>query len=67
MPRFKDAYHGHTNGSTNFINALDTGSEDNHFIYLKEMDEESLKFIEEYHFLIAGVMINPMMYFTGVN
>ena len=66
--RFSNAYHGHLTGSTNFVNSLDVGgSQDNHFIYLKEMDDETLKFLEEYHWMIAGVIVNPMMYFTGVN
>jgi hypothetical protein len=31
------------------------------------MSDESLAFLEKWHFKIAGVMVNPMMHFTGVN
>eukprot|EP00808_Paulinella_micropora_P010468 g5035.t1 len=62
--RFKGAYHGHTNGSTSFDSL---SPESGHFIYLKEMDQKSLDFIEQYHYMIAGVIVNPMQYFTGVN
>ena len=56
--RFDKAYHGHTTGIT-------LGSP--HMVYLKEMDESSLDFIEEYHYRIAGVIVNPMQHFTGPN
>jgi len=55
--RFKNAYHGHTLGVTN---------EAPNQIYLDEMDEKSLDFIETYHYLIAGVIVNPMQ-FLGPN
>ena len=51
--RFKNAYHGHTLGITN---------EAPNQIYLNEMDEKSLEFIETYHYLIAGVIVNPMQF-----
>ena len=56
--RFDKAYHGHTTGIT-------LGSPG--MVYLKEMDEASLDFIEEYHYRIAGVIVNPMQHFTGPN
>lgn len=62
--RFKGAYHGHTSAVSNFD---ELGPDAGHFIYLKEMDPKSLDFIEKYHYKIAGVMINPMQYFTGLN
>jgi len=55
--RFKNAYHGHTMGITN---------EAPNQIYLDEMNEKSLDFIEKYHYLIAGIIINPMQ-FLGPN
>jgi len=56
--RFTNAYHGHIASIAN-----DAPNQ----IYLKEMNDESLKFIEDYHYLIAGVIVNPMQYFTGPN
>lgn len=61
--RFRSAYHGHVSGVDSF-SAL---GENHNFIYLDEMDEKSLLFIETYHYCIAGVIVNPMMFFTGVN
>eukprot|EP00926_Amoebophrya_sp_RCC4398_P000831 GSA120T00013107003.1 len=61
--RFKSAYHGHTTG----VDALSALGENHKMIYLKELDEETLLFLEEYHYLIAGVIVNPMMFFTGPN
>ncbi|CAD7929013.1 unnamed protein product [Amoebophrya sp. A25] len=61
--RFQAAYHGHTSG----VDSLSALGENHKFIYLKEMEEASLLFLEEYHYLIAGVIINPMMFFTGPN
>jgi len=57
--RFTSAYHGHTSG----INFLDC---ENH-IFLPECSQESLDFIEKYHYRIAAVIVNPMQHFTGVN
>ena len=56
--RFKNAYHGHSSGVAN-----DTS----HMIYLDEMSQKSLDFIETYHYRIAGVIVNPMQYFYGPN
>lgn len=56
--RFKKAYHGWIDG-VSF-----TGS---NIITLEEMSQKSLDFIEENHYNIAGVIINPMQYFTGIN
>ena len=56
--RFKNAYHGHLSGISN-----DAYNQ----IYLNEMDDESLKFIRDYHYKIAGVIINPMQFFVGPN
>lgn len=36
-------------------------------IFLKECSQESIDFIEKYHFRIAGVVVNPMQHFTGIN
>lgn len=55
--RFKNSYHGHTMGVTN--EAPDQ-------IYLDEMDDASLEFIEKHHYMIAGVLVNPMQ-FLGPN
>jgi len=57
--RFSSAYHGHVSG-VDFLNAKKV-------IYLKECCQESLDFIEKYHFRIAGVVVNPMQHFTGIN
>jgi len=57
--RFSSAYHGHVSG-VDFLNAKKV-------IYLKECSQESLDFIEKYHFRIAGVVVNPMQHFTGIN
>ena len=57
--RFTSAYHGHTSG----INFLDC---DNH-IFLPECSQDSIDFIEKYHYRIAAVIVNPMQHFTGVN
>ena len=61
--RFRAAYHGHTSG----VDALSALGEDHRMIYLNEMDDKTLLFLEEYHYLIAAVIVNPMMFFTGVN
>lgn len=58
--RFISAYHGHTSGVNFFDNSQNT-------IYLKECDPSSLDFIERYHYRIAGVVMNPMQHFTGIN
>eukprot|EP00980_Cylindrotheca_fusiformis_P005104 scaffold1083_cov114-Cylindrotheca_fusiformis.AAC.8 len=57
--RFSSAYHGHVSG-VDFLNSKKV-------VYLKECSQESLDFIEKYHFRIAGVVVNPMQHFTGVN
>jgi glutamate-1-semialdehyde aminotransferase len=57
--RFQSAYHGHVSG-VDFLNARDC-------IYLKECDDDALAFIEQYHYRIAGVIVNPMQHFTGIN
>ncbi len=57
--RFSSAYHGHVSG-VDFLNA-------NKVIYLKECSQESLDFIEQYHFRISAVVVNPMQHFTGIN
>lgn len=36
-------------------------------VYLQEMDAASIAFIEQHHYRIAAVIINPMQSFTGVN
>jgi glutamate-1-semialdehyde aminotransferase len=56
--RFKNAYHGHSSGPRN-----DAPNQ----IFLDECCDESLKFIEAYHYQIAGVIVNPMQHFTGPN
>ena len=56
--RFKNAYHGHTSGISN---------DSENQIYLNEMDDSALKFIREYHYKIAGVIVNPMQFFVGPN
>jgi glutamate-1-semialdehyde aminotransferase len=61
--RFKSAYHGHTSG----VDSFDSLGQNNCMIYLKEMSDKSLAFLEEFHHLIAGVIVNPMMHFTGIN
>ena len=58
--RFKSAYHGHTSG----ISFLDCG--ENH-VFLPECRQESIDFIERYHYRISAVIVNPMQHFTGVN
>ena len=57
--RFQSAYHGHVSG-VDVLNAQKV-------IYLKECSQASLDFIEKYHFRIAGVVVNPMQHFTGIN
>ena len=57
--RFSSAYHGHVSG-VDYLNCQ------NH-IFLKECSQESIEFIEKYHYRIAAVVINPMQHFTGVN
>ena len=57
--RFTSAYHGHVSG-VSFINCP------NH-IFLPECSQSSLDFIEKYHHRIAGVVVNPMQHFTGIN
>lgn len=57
--RFASAYHGHVSG-------VDFLSSDTH-IFLKECSQESIDFIERYHYRIAAVIVNPMQHFTGVN
>ena len=57
--RFTSAYHGHISG----INFLDC---ENH-VFLPECSQESLDFIEKYHYRIAAVIVNPMQHFTGLN
>lgn len=61
--RFKSAYHGHTSG----VDSFDSLGQNNCMIYLKEMSDKTLVFLEEFHHLIAGVIVNPMMHFTGIN
>jgi hypothetical protein len=56
--RFKNAYHGHISGISN-------DSPDQ--IYLNEMDDDALVFIEEYHYKIAAVIVNPMQFLSGPN
>ena len=58
--RFKSAYHGHTSG----ISFLDCG--ENH-VFLPECKQESIDFIERYHYRISAVIVNSMQHFTGVN
>ena len=57
--RFSSAYHGHVSG-VDFLNAQNV-------IYLKECCQESIDFIEKYHFRISAVVVNPMQHFTGIN
>jgi len=57
--RFQSAYHGHVSGM-DYLNCK------NH-IFLKECSQESINFIEKYHFRIAAVIVNPMQHFTGIN
>jgi hypothetical protein len=57
--RFASAYHGHVSG-------VDFLSGRNH-IFLKECSQESIDFIERYHYRIAAVIVNPMQHFTGIN
>ena len=57
--RFTSAYHGHVSG-VSFVNCP------NH-IFLPECSQSSLDFIEKYHHRIAGVVVNPMQHFTGIN
>jgi glutamate-1-semialdehyde aminotransferase len=57
--RFNSAYHGHVSG-VDYLNCH------NH-VFLKECTQESIEFIERYHYRIAAVVINPMQHFTGVN
>jgi len=57
--RFASAYHGHVSG-VDFLNS------ETH-IYLKECSQESIDFIERFHYRIAAVIVNPMQHFTGVN
>ncbi len=56
--RFKNAYHGHVSGVSN-------DSPDQ--IYLDEMSQASLDFIEKHHFKIAAVIVNPMQFLSGPN
>lgn len=56
--RFKNAYHGHVSGISN-----DAPNQ----IYLDEMSQASLDFIEKHHFKIAAVVVNPMQFFGGPN
>lgn len=57
--RFKSAYHGHVSG----INFLDCAGH----VFLPECSQQSLDFIERYHYRIAAVIVNPMQHFTGIN
>jgi len=57
--RFSSAYHGHVSG-VDYLSCQD-------HIFLKECSQESIDFIEKYHYRIAAVMVNPMQHFTGVN
>jgi glutamate-1-semialdehyde aminotransferase len=57
--RFKSAYHGHISG-VDFLNGQKQ-------IFLDECNPKSLKFIQDYHYRIAAVVVNPMQHFTGVN
>jgi glutamate-1-semialdehyde aminotransferase len=57
--RFSSAYHGHVSG-VDYLNCQD-------HIFLKECSQESIEFIEKYHYRIAAVIVNPMQHFTGVN
>ena len=56
--RFKNAYHGHISGVSN--------DADNQ-IYLEEMNDKSIQFIEDNHYKIAGVVVNPMQFLSGPN
>lgn len=58
--RFSSAYHGHVSG----VDYLNCGSD---HLFLKECCQESIDFIEKYHYRIAGVVVNPMQHFTGIN
>ena len=57
--RFSSAYHGHVSG-VDYLNCQD-------HIFLKECSQQSIEFIEKYHYRIAAVIVNPMQHFTGVN
>jgi glutamate-1-semialdehyde 2,1-aminomutase len=57
--RFTSAYHGHVSG-VDYLSCQD-------HIFLKECSQESIEFIEKYHYRIAAVIVNPMQHFTGVN
>ncbi|ACI64822.1 predicted protein [Thalassiosira pseudonana CCMP1335] len=57
--RFTSAYHGHVSG-VSFLAC------DNH-VFLPECAQDSIDFIERYHYRIAAVIVNPMQHFTGVN
>lgn len=62
--RFKSAYHGHTSG----VDSMSALGENHDFIYMTEMDiEGTTAFLDKYHYLVAGVIVNPMMHFTGPN
>eukprot|EP00551_Chaetoceros_affinis_P010537 CAMPEP_0203667762 /NCGR_PEP_ID=MMETSP0090-20130426/4540_1 /ASSEMBLY_ACC=CAM_ASM_001088 /TAXON_ID=426623 /ORGANISM="Chaetoceros affinis, Strain CCMP159" /LENGTH=826 /DNA_ID=CAMNT_0050532027 /DNA_START=67 /DNA_END=2547 /DNA_ORIENTATION=+ len=58
--RFSSAYHGHVSG----VDYLNCGPD---HIFLEECSQQSIDFIEKYHFRIAAVVVNPMQHFTGVN
>ena len=58
--RFSSAYHGHVSG----VDYLNCGSD---HVFLKECSQESIDFIEKYHYRIAAVVVNPMQHFTGIN
>ena len=58
--RFSSAYHGHVSG----VDFLNCGSQT---VFLKECSQESIDFIEKYHFRISAVVVNPMQHFTGIN
>ena len=58
--RFTSAYHGHVSG----VDFLNCGVE---HVFLPECDPKSIAFIEKYHYRIAGVIVNPMQHFTGIN
>jgi 4-aminobutyrate aminotransferase and related aminotransferases len=57
--RFTSAYHGHVSG-VDYLSCKE-------HIFLKECTQESIEFIEKYHYRIAAVIVNPMQHFTGVN
>jgi glutamate-1-semialdehyde aminotransferase len=58
--RFSSAYHGHISG----VDYLNCGVD---HVFLKECSQQSIDFIEKYHYRIAAVVVNPMQHFTGVN